>query len=176
MFQTKQLSEALAQVTALTGQVASIKAAVEADGFFALTAGEGGKFTVSLTDAGRQHFAAEVVDLTAKLGDATASADALAREKLDLEGKLSGAPAAERQRIGAAVDSAGLFSLAFDGEGKPAVALTEKGEAQFVNDKANRVLAAAGHQALPVGVDSPAPGNTASAPSGKGRTKTTWAK
>ncbi len=70
----------------------------------------------------------------------------------------------------------GLFSLAFDGEGKPAVALTEKGEVQFVNDKANRVLAQSGHAPLPVGVDSPAPGSTASTPSGKGRTKTTWAK
>lgn len=199
LFQTKQLSEALAQVGALNGQLANLKAAVEKDGHFALTAGEDGKFTVSLTDAGKASFAAEIADLTAKLTDATASAEALASEKLALEGKLGTAAVTERQRIGAAVDADGLFKLAYDAEGKPtlslaaadgffalapgadgklALSLTEAGKVQFVNDEATRITATTGHRQMPLAVDKNALGNggATTGNTGAGRTKITWNK
>lgn len=196
MLFTRQAAEANARATAAEGQFNALKAALVDGGHFALTGGVDGKFSLSLTDAGKTHFAAELTELQAQLADANASVQSLVTEKTALEAKLSAAASSERTRIAAALESDGLFKLAFDAEGRPALALaaadglfalapgdngklalalTAAGETRFVNDKAARVLAGAGHQPLSLSVDTPAPGS-APAANGEGRTNSTWAR
>lgn len=177
MLFTKQIAEANARATAAQGQFDLLKAAIETGGHFALAGSgkEGDPFTLSLTEAGKTHFGASAAELTAQLQDATASVQSLIEEKVGLEAKLSAAVPDERKRITAAFTEGKHFALDFDADGKPTPSLTADGEAHFINAKTARVVAGAGHQPLPVAVDSPAPGNKASAGTGAGRTKTTWA-
>lgn len=182
---TQQAAQAEANLSAL-------KAAVEDGGFFAVNTGADGKFAVGLTDAGKDHFAAE-------LGTVRESLQAAIEAKNGVQAKLDGAPGAERGRIAAAVDGGGLFKLAFDDAGAPslslsaadgffalapgadgklALSLTDAGKVQFVNDEATRLTASTGHKQMPLKVDTTALGNGGAATdkTGAGRTKSTWNK